>query len=220
MGMFLFLRRLLSVVYLMTHPAVPVHLKVLPVLAFIYLVFPRDLWFDFRAFGFLDDFIVGGLFIGTFVNKGWARVLEAQRKRDETIPAEFRVINEDDVPSAEGAPLRRHAPRRRAGRRRRPLLRPPGVTSAPAERSGVEESLSMPREGAPCAALAILPAEGRMLKPIAVEPREGYRIWVRFNDGASGEVDLRRQGRACSPHGTTALSSNRASDRLRHRLGR
>lgn len=104
MGMFLFLRRLLSVVYLMTHPAVPVHLKVLPVLAFIYLVFPRDLWFDFRAFGFLDDFIVGGLFIGTFVNKGWARVLEAQRKRDETIPAEFRVINEDDPPPAEGAP--------------------------------------------------------------------------------------------------------------------
>ena len=104
MGMFLFLRRLLSVVYLMTHPAVPVHLKVLPVLAFIYLVFPRDLWFDFRAFGFLDDFIVGGLFIGTFVNKGWARVLEAQRKRDETIPAEFRVINEDDAPSAEDTP--------------------------------------------------------------------------------------------------------------------
>ena len=104
MGMFLFLRRLLSVVYLMTHPAVPVHLKVLPVLAFIYLVFPRDLWFDFRAFGFLDDFIVGGLFIGTFVNKGWARVLEAQRKRDDTIPAEFRVINEDDPTSTEDAP--------------------------------------------------------------------------------------------------------------------
>ena len=104
MGMFLFLRRLLSVVYLMTHPAVPVHLKVLPVLAFIYLVFPRDLWFDFRAFGFLDDFIVGGLFIGTFVNKGWARVLEAQRKRDDTIPAEFRVIDEDDTPTTEDAP--------------------------------------------------------------------------------------------------------------------
>ncbi len=104
MGMFLFLRRLLSVVYLMTHPAVPVHLKVLPVLAFIYLVFPRDLWFDFRAFGFLDDFIVGGLLIGTFVNKGWARVQAAQRKRDDTIPAEFRVINENDPPSPEDVP--------------------------------------------------------------------------------------------------------------------
>ena len=29
-----------------------------------------------------------------------------------------------------------------------------------------------------------------MLKPIAVEAREGYRIWMRFNDGASGEIDL------------------------------
>ena len=110
MGMFLFLRRLLSVVYLMTHPAVPVHLKVLPVLAFIYLVFPRDLWFDFRAFGFLDDFIVGGLIIGTFVNKGWARVQAAQRKRDETIPAEFRVIDEDDPSSPDDAPSTEDAP--------------------------------------------------------------------------------------------------------------
>ena len=110
MGMFLFLRRLLSVVYLMTHPAVPVHLKVLPVLAFIYLVFPRDLWFDFRAFGFLDDFIVGGLLIGTFVNKGWARVQAAQRKRDDTIPAEFRVIDEDDPSSPENAPSTEDVP--------------------------------------------------------------------------------------------------------------
>ncbi|MCY4449400.1 MAG: hypothetical protein OXE02_11240 [Chloroflexi bacterium] len=100
MGMFLFLRRLLSVVYLMTHPAVPMRLKVLPILAFIYLAFPRDLWFDFRAFGFLDDFIVGGLLIGTFVNKGWTRVQAAQKQRDDTIPAEFRVIDEDDAPAA------------------------------------------------------------------------------------------------------------------------
>ena len=105
MGMFLFLRRLLSVVYLMTHPAVPMRLKVLPILAFIYLAFPRDLWFDFRAFGFLDDFIVGGLLIGTFVNKGWIRVQAAQKQRDDTIPAEFRVIDEDgNAPSSEDAP--------------------------------------------------------------------------------------------------------------------
>ena len=104
MGMFLFLRRLLSVVYLMTHPAVPMRLKVLPILAFIYLAFPRDLWFDFRAFGFLDDFIVGGLLIGTFVNKGWTRVQAAQKQRDDTIPAEFRVIDEDgNPPSSEDA---------------------------------------------------------------------------------------------------------------------
>ena len=104
MAMFLLLRRLLTVVYLMTHPAVPLRLKVLPVLALAYLLFPRDLWFDFRPFGLVDDVIVGVLLIGTFVSKGWNHVLEAKRERDDTIPAEFRVINEDDAPPTEGAP--------------------------------------------------------------------------------------------------------------------
>ncbi|MDE2837546.1 MAG: DUF1232 domain-containing protein [Chloroflexota bacterium] len=104
MAMFLFLRRLLTVVYLMTHRAVPLHLKALPVLALIYLLFPRDLWFDFRAFGLIDDLIVGGLLIGTFVKRGWNHVLTAQRERDDTIPAEFRVIDDNDAPSSEGAP--------------------------------------------------------------------------------------------------------------------
>ena len=30
----------------------------------------------------------------------------------------------------------------------------------------------------------------KMLQPVAVEAREGYRIWIRYADGASGEVDL------------------------------
>ena len=29
-----------------------------------------------------------------------------------------------------------------------------------------------------------------MIRPIAVEPREGYRVWLRYPDGAKGEVDL------------------------------
>ena len=29
-----------------------------------------------------------------------------------------------------------------------------------------------------------------MVEPIAVEPREGYRIWLRYSDGVAGEVDL------------------------------
>ena len=29
-----------------------------------------------------------------------------------------------------------------------------------------------------------------MPKPIAVEPRDQYRIWVKFEDGTAGEVDL------------------------------
>ena len=29
-----------------------------------------------------------------------------------------------------------------------------------------------------------------MLRPTAVEPRSGYRIWLRYSDGTAGEVDL------------------------------
>ncbi len=28
------------------------------------------------------------------------------------------------------------------------------------------------------------------LRPLAVEPRDGFRIWLRYADGAEGEVDL------------------------------
>ena len=33
-------------------------------------------------------------------------------------------------------------------------------------------------------------SEEKMLQPVEVEAREGYRIWIRYADGASGEVDL------------------------------
>ena len=29
-----------------------------------------------------------------------------------------------------------------------------------------------------------------MIAPVAVEPRDGWRIWLRFEDGAEGEIDL------------------------------
>ena len=29
-----------------------------------------------------------------------------------------------------------------------------------------------------------------MIRPTAVEPREGYRVWLRYPDGAEGKVDL------------------------------
>jgi hypothetical protein len=29
-----------------------------------------------------------------------------------------------------------------------------------------------------------------MIRPTEVEPREGYRIWLRYSDGAAGELDL------------------------------
>ena len=29
-----------------------------------------------------------------------------------------------------------------------------------------------------------------MIRPTEVEPREGYRIWLRYSDGTAGEIDL------------------------------
>ena len=29
-----------------------------------------------------------------------------------------------------------------------------------------------------------------MIRPTAVEPRDGYGLWLRYSDGAAGEVDL------------------------------
>ena len=29
-----------------------------------------------------------------------------------------------------------------------------------------------------------------MIEPIEVEPRDGFRIWLRYSDGTAGEVDL------------------------------
>ncbi len=32
--------------------------------------------------------------------------------------------------------------------------------------------------------------ESDPIRPVAVEPRDGFRIWLRYADGAEGEVDL------------------------------
>ena len=29
-----------------------------------------------------------------------------------------------------------------------------------------------------------------MLEPVAVEPREGFQLWIRYEDGVEGEIDL------------------------------
>lgn len=29
-----------------------------------------------------------------------------------------------------------------------------------------------------------------MIRPVEVKPRDGFRIWIRYEDGASGVVDL------------------------------
>jgi uncharacterized membrane protein YkvA (DUF1232 family) len=88
----------MSVVYLMTHPAVPFWLKTLPVIAFLYLIFPRDLFFDFRAFGHVDDFIVIAVLLGIFTTKAMRYVVSAQKTKDGAIPVEFEVLDRTDAP--------------------------------------------------------------------------------------------------------------------------
>ena len=100
MALFMFLRRLASVVYLMTHPDVPLRLKALPVLALAYIVLPRDLLFDFRAFGFIDDLIVVTVLLGIFTTRGWHHIEQAKKRKDSAIPAEFEVVD----PSSEEPP--------------------------------------------------------------------------------------------------------------------
>lgn len=36
----------------------------------------------------------------------------------------------------------------------------------------------------------VLPEEPKLLRPTMVAPRDGYRIWLRYSDGAAGEIDL------------------------------
>jgi uncharacterized membrane protein YkvA (DUF1232 family) len=90
-----FLRRIASVSYLMSHPAVPRRLRALPIIAFIYLIFPRDLIVDFRMFGVFDDLIVVSILLSIFIRKGWAYVEGYNEKRSDSIDADFQVLMRD-----------------------------------------------------------------------------------------------------------------------------
>ena len=102
MWLLMMLRRLLSVPYLMRHPAVPRRLKVLPYLAFIYFIFPRDLFFDFRVFGLFDDVFVVSLLLGIFVSRATKHVLEDGQRRSGSIEADFKVLVEEERARARG----------------------------------------------------------------------------------------------------------------------
>ena len=101
MALFAFLRRLTSVVYLMTHPDVPLRLKALPVLALAYVVLPRDLFLDFRPFGLIDDLIVVTVLLGIFTSRGWYHIERAKKGKDDAIPTAFEVVEPDGEPDGE-----------------------------------------------------------------------------------------------------------------------
>ena len=102
MALFAFLRRLRTVAYFMTHPAVPRLLKALPVIALAYMVFPRDLVVDFRAFGLIDDAVVVVLLLSLFTSMAEKRVARAGKAKQEAVPADFTVLS-DDQPAPENA---------------------------------------------------------------------------------------------------------------------
>jgi hypothetical protein len=50
-----------------------------------------------------------------------------------------------------------------------------------------------------------------MVRPIEVRPAGRYRIWLRYQDGTEGEVDLSHlAGTGCSPRGTRETCSPRS----------
>jgi uncharacterized membrane protein YkvA (DUF1232 family) len=96
MALFFFLRRLLSVGYLMTHPGVPFRLKLLPIIAVIYFLIPRDVFFDYRQLGFLDDFIIGTFLLGSFTSRAVGYLSGEKRAKEEAVKVDFKVLDEDD----------------------------------------------------------------------------------------------------------------------------
>ena len=106
MALFAFLRRLGTVVYLMTHPDVPLRLKTLPVLALAYVLFPRDLVIDFRplGLGLIDDLIVVTVLLGIFTSRGWYHIERAKKGKDDAIPTAFEVVEPDAEPESGAEP--------------------------------------------------------------------------------------------------------------------
>ncbi len=76
----------------MSHSAVPNRLKVLPVIAFIYMIFPRDLFIDFHPFGLADDLVAVSVLLSIFINKSWKYVGGDGKKKSDAIDADFEVL--------------------------------------------------------------------------------------------------------------------------------
>ena len=77
-------------------------LKMLPLLAFLYFIFPRDLLMDFRPGGFLDDFVVVGVLLSVFAAKAAPYVNPRRKEKVESIPVDFEVKDRVDGSSTNG----------------------------------------------------------------------------------------------------------------------
>ncbi|MEX2598980.1 MAG: DUF1232 domain-containing protein, partial [Dehalococcoidia bacterium] len=113
------LRRMLSIVYLMTHPTVPLRLKLLPIVALVYFLWPRDLLPDYWfPIGLIDDFIIGFILLGVFTAKAWPYTLQAAKAKREmskdSVKVDFKVV--DDQGREQGEPGARDSAK--SGKRR------------------------------------------------------------------------------------------------------
>ena len=95
--MFIFIRRILATFYLITRPAVPVRLKLLPLVAFVYLTFPRDLFPDYiRGLGLIDDVVITTVLFGIFTTKALKHVAADERRKKNSIDVDFEVLGRVD----------------------------------------------------------------------------------------------------------------------------
>lgn len=100
---FIFLvQKLFSVPSLMRHPAVPLRLKVLPLLALAYLIMPRDLIIDLRWLGLVDDFLVISVLLSIFISRAKRHVDAYEQGRADSIDAEFQVLVQQERAKAHG----------------------------------------------------------------------------------------------------------------------
>ena len=88
----------------MAHPAVPLLLKALPVIALAYMIFPRDLLLDLRAFGLIDDAIIVVLLLGFFTSRAADIVARSGKAKQEAVPVDFVVLGQDAPGGETGAP--------------------------------------------------------------------------------------------------------------------
>ena len=91
--MFLF-TRLTTLVYLMRHPAVPSWLKLLPVIAVAYVVFPFDFLRDFiPVVGLIDDVWVFFILITIFMMWGGSYASRTPKDGGTTITTTYDVLD-------------------------------------------------------------------------------------------------------------------------------
>ena len=71
-------------------------LKALPITAFVYLILPRDIIFDYRFLGAFDDMLVVTLLLSIFISKATPYVTAEEKEKADAIDVEFRVLMQQE----------------------------------------------------------------------------------------------------------------------------